>query len=141
MRELTLGAVAECVLGRVEYRDVRHLSEAIVTIAIVVATISAHAYEWNGCDGSDLDSRIPLCTKLIETPDIDPGRLAGAFSRRAFSYLKLGQYQRAIRDYDETIRILSPFSDKYALDNRAIAYNNRAVAYIRLGKFRPPDIR
>lgn len=112
----------------------RHLSKAIATIAIIIVTISARAYEWNGCDGPDFDSRIPLCTKLIEAPDIEPARLAGAFSRRGFSYLELGQYQRAIRDYDETIRILSPFSDKYALDNRAVAYNNRASAYIGLGK-------
>ena len=47
------------------------------------------------------------------------------------TYLDLGQYERAIEDFDEAIR-LNPQS--------AIAYNNRGVAYERLGKTREAEL-
>jgi tetratricopeptide (TPR) repeat protein len=108
-----------------ERRDVHHPTKVVAIMAIVVATIGAAAEEWNDCDSLWLDRRIASCTKLIETPGIDPARLAGAFARRGFSYLKLGQYKRAIHDYDEAIRISPRF---------AAALNNRAMAYLWLGK-------
>jgi tetratricopeptide (TPR) repeat protein len=104
---------------------VRHLTKAIAIMAMMVSTVGAAADEWNGCGGPELDRRIASCTKLIETPGIDPARLAGAFDRRAYAYVELGQYQRAIRDEDEAIRISPRF---------APALNNRAFAYARLGQ-------
>jgi tetratricopeptide (TPR) repeat protein len=112
----------------------RHLIKAIALVAIVAAMHGARAEEWNGCDSPEPERKIAACTKLIETPGIAPVRLAGAFVRRGFGYLKLGQYQRAIRDYDETIRTSLLSEEAVALNYRAIAYNNRAVAYDRLGK-------
>src|SRR5215470_13203807 len=85
----------------------RHLTKAIALVAIIAAKDGAAAQEWNDCDGPDLDRKIASCTKLIETPDLDPAPRARAFLQRGYSYLRLGQYQRAIRDYDETIRTSS----------------------------------
>jgi hypothetical protein len=106
----------------------RQLIKAIALVAIIAAKDGARAEEWNGCDSPDPERKIAACTKLIETPGIAPVRLAGAFVRRGYGYLKLGQYQRAIRDYDETIRTSLLSEDAVALNYRAIAYNNRAVA-------------
>jgi tetratricopeptide (TPR) repeat protein len=109
-----------------ERRNVRHLTKAVMLVAIIAATKGVvRAEEWNGCGDPDLERRISSCTKLIETPGIDPARLAGAFDRRGSAYIGLGQYQRALRDYDEAIRI-SP--------QDAVALNNRALVYLRLGK-------
>jgi tetratricopeptide (TPR) repeat protein len=115
---------------------VRHLTKAIALVANIAATDGARAEEWNGCDSPDLDRKIAFCTKLIEAPAIAPVRLAGALIRRAYAYSRLGQYQRAIRDFDEAIRILP--QDSATLNYRAIAYNNRAVAYEKLGKLSQP---
>jgi tetratricopeptide (TPR) repeat protein len=110
----------------------RHLIKAMTLVAIIAAMDGARADEWNGCDSPDLERKIVACTKLIETLGIEPTRLAGAFIRRAYAYSRQGQYQRAIRDYDEAIRILP--QDSATLNYRAIAYNNRATAYDNLGK-------
>jgi tetratricopeptide (TPR) repeat protein len=122
---------------------VRHLTKAIALVAIIAATGGARVEEWNGCDSPDLDRKIAFCTKLIEAPGITPVRLAGALIRRAYAYSRLGQYQHATRDLDEVIRILPqyavaesasatgpvPDATKYL----AVAYNNRAAAYLHLG--------
>jgi len=101
----------------------RHLIKAIALMAIIVTTNGVEAEEWNGCDSPDLDSRIASCTKLIETPGIEPTRVAGAFIRRAYPYSRLGQYQRAIRDNSEAIRILPEGSA--TLNYRAIEQQPR----------------
>ena len=122
----------------------RHLAKAIAFVTFIASTDGAGADEWYGCDRSEPDLKVAGCTKLIETPGIGPIRLAGAFVRRAYGYDRLGQYQRAIRDLDQVIRILPqyavaesasatgpvPEATKYF----AVAHNNRAEAYLRLGK-------
>ena len=50
---------------------------------------------------------------------------AKTYNNRGLAYGNLGQYERAIQDFDEAIR-LDP--------QDAIAYNNRGVAYQNLGK-------
>ena len=50
---------------------------------------------------------------------------AGAYHNRGVAYARLGQYERAIQDFDEAIR-LNP--------QNAGAYHNRGVAYGRIGK-------
>ena len=54
----------------------------------------------------------------------DP-QLALAYNDRGSVYDSLGEYQRAIQDYDQAIR-LEP--------QDALAYANRALAYTDLGK-------
>jgi TPR repeat len=102
-----------------ERRDMSRLAKVI---AMIVATFGAvAAEEGNGCN-----SREPQrCSAVIEAPGTSPADRAMAFSRRGQYYLQLGQYQRAIRDYDEAIRISPRF---------AAALNNRAVAYLMSGK-------
>jgi tetratricopeptide (TPR) repeat protein len=51
---------------------------------------------------------------------------ANAYITRGIAYCHLGQYQRAIEDFNEAIRL------KPDLDT---AYNNRGVAYINLGQY------
>ena len=49
---------------------------------------------------------------------------ASAYFNRAYEYHELGQYQFAIEDLDEAIRLDSGY---------AVAYHNRGVAYQSLG--------
>jgi tetratricopeptide (TPR) repeat protein len=122
-------------------RDVRYLANVATFAALIALTAGAGADEWDGCFSPDLERIITSCTKLIETPGIDPVGLGKAFIRRAYYHDKVGQYQRAIRDLDEAIRILFSVQDGGPQDTRsrqlnnyrAIAYNNRADAYLRLG--------
>jgi tetratricopeptide (TPR) repeat protein len=105
-----------------------HLTRAIVLTAIFIASSAAMADEWSlpgGCDHEDPERRIAPCSALIDAPDTTPDIRAKAFFRRALSYWQLSQRERAIRDYDEAIRIDPSF---------APALNNRADAWLKLGK-------
>jgi tetratricopeptide (TPR) repeat protein len=97
----------------------------IAAAVLVAANLGAAADDWTGCGGPDLDRRIASCTRLIETDGIDPALRAEAFARRGYAYLQRGQYQRAIQDNDDAIRIAP---------RHLAALNNRAMAYIRLGQ-------
>ena len=52
-----------------------------------------------------------------------------AYGNRGVAYYSLGQYQRAIQDYDEAIR----------LKPTAVRYTNRGVAYRLLGQYAKAD--
>ena len=47
-------------------------------------------------------------------------------SNRGIAYADLGQYQRAIEDYNEAIRLKPDY---------AMAYSNRGIAYSKLGQY------
>lgn len=104
---------------------VRYPVYAIAVMALQLATAGARADDLNDCGSPEPERRIPACTALIEAPDTPPDTRADAFFRRGVSYSELGQYRRAIRDYDETIRLQS---------DAAAALNNRAYSYLKLGQ-------
>jgi tetratricopeptide (TPR) repeat protein len=108
----------------------RDLANVVALAALVASTGGARADEWADCVNSDLDRRIASCTKVIETPGVDPDRLGAALIRRALGYAGLGQHQHALRDLDEALRVLPP-SDTRLL---AIAHNNRGAAWLALDK-------
>jgi tetratricopeptide (TPR) repeat protein len=85
----------------------------------------AVAEDQHECDRPESDRRIKACTELIETPGIPPTRQAMAYANRALSYSLMGEYQAAIRDYDQAIGMFPDF---------AVALNNRAWAYFKWGR-------
>jgi tetratricopeptide (TPR) repeat protein len=94
-------------------REMRGLAKVVASAVLVASTAGARADDWDGCRSNEPDRVIVSCTKVIETPGIDPERLDDALLRRAIGYHNLGQFQRAIRDYDEVIRILPQSNTKY----------------------------
>jgi tetratricopeptide (TPR) repeat protein len=109
-----------------EYKNMRYLRHAIAMTALMLATAGAMADEPDlmGCDNGDPDHRIPLCTALIEAPATNGAVRARAYFLRGVANAQLGQFQRAVRDYGEAIRL----NPRYG-----IAFNNRADAWLRLG--------
>jgi tetratricopeptide (TPR) repeat protein len=81
--------------------------------------------ELQGCDDRTPDISVAACTALIDAPDTAPAVRSRAFFLRGVSHAHLGRFQRAIRDYDEAIRI-NP--------QHTMALNNRADAWLRLGE-------
>ena len=61
------------------------------------------------------DIRIGGCTRLIQSGRFSNTNLAIAFTNRGNAYERKGQYDRAIRDYTEAIRLKPGY---------AIAFNN-----------------
>ena len=69
---------------------------------------------------------INYCTQAIESRQLSGKGLAFAFYKRANGYYERGQYDRAIEDYNQAIR-LNP--------NHANAFSNRGATYARKGEY------
>src|SRR4051812_46619448 len=85
---------------------------------------SDQAQRW--CAGADMDERIAGCTSLISSGRESGGALANTFVNRARAYHETEQYERAVADFDQAIR-LSP--------NDPLAHYGRGLALERLGRY------
>ena len=72
------------------------------------------------------DIQIGGCTAAIQSGQWKSEGLAWAFNNRGDAYYKKGQYDRAIQDYDQAIK-LNP--------SNAIAFSARGVAYGNKGQY------
>jgi tetratricopeptide (TPR) repeat protein len=80
----------------------------------------------NGSDRTSLEPRIDGCTSLIDSGEGTTAALAIAHNNRGNAYATKGDYDRAIRDFDQSIK-LDPTSAK--------PFNNRGVAYLKKGEY------
>jgi tetratricopeptide (TPR) repeat protein len=86
-----------------------------------------HERAW--CEGEDavsVDQRIDGCSAVIKAARDRSEKLAEAFNNRGIGYRLKGDYDRAIQDYSQAIKLNSKF---------AVAYNNRGVAYERKNEY------
>jgi tetratricopeptide (TPR) repeat protein len=77
------------------------------------------------CLGQDLSSPdLPIqgCTAVIQTGRKLLDRLATAYNNRGVAYRLKAEYDRAIEDFDEAIKLRPNFAN--AFNNRAVAYRN-----------------
>ena len=74
------------------------------------------------CDSDDThpDIRIAACTRNIQSGRFDGRNLAVAFTNRGRAYKRKGQWDRAIADYSEAIRLKS--DDAQVFNNRGNVY-------------------
>jgi tetratricopeptide (TPR) repeat protein len=105
---------------------------ALILTGVVWAGASASAQtaqERAWCEGEDavtIDQRIEGCSAVIKAGREKGEKLAEAFNTRGIGYRLKGEYERAIQDYNQAIRINAKF---------ATAYNNRAIAYDTKGDY------
>jgi tetratricopeptide (TPR) repeat protein len=76
--------------------------------------------DWKNCVEGDLDLRIAACTAVIQTDHIESRELGLAYFTRANAYQGKHDYEHAIADYNEALR-LSP-GNQTALKFRGSAY-------------------
>jgi lipoprotein NlpI len=74
----------------------------------------------------DPNLALDLCTRAIQSGALSGASLAVTFNNRGNAYQSKGEYQRAIQDYDEAIRI-----DPEA----ALTFNNRGSAFQHMGNY------
>jgi tetratricopeptide (TPR) repeat protein len=89
----------------------------------------SQAIRWcfpEAADGVSLDQTIGGCTTLIQSGKESKKNLVSDLNNRGIAYRDKGQYDRAIRDYDEAIRLIP---------NDAKLFNNRGAAYFSKGQF------
>ncbi len=108
----------------------RALAAALLIAAtgLPLATATAQTAEQWKCrgDADDLDEQIAGCTRAIESGKYHGRNLAWAYINRGSVYDYKRDFDRAIRDYNEAIR-LDP--------DAAVAYQDRAASYRNMGHF------
>jgi TPR repeat len=84
---------------------------------------TAQTLDQQRCLAPDPDLSISRCTAMIQSGHETQQNLAFAFRSRGIAYARKGQYDRAIEDLDQAIR-LDP-NDAVAFSNRGGAYNGK----------------
>ncbi len=101
---------------------------AILGAALVVPAAPAQAGIVEDCvQTEDIDLAISDFTAEIESGKLQSHELARAYYNRGSAYGDLGEYRRAIADYDAALQIDPDDAD---------AYNNRGNVYSNLGEHR-----
>src|ERR1700759_718818 len=95
-------------------------SVALLLMWAPCAALAQSDRDWKLCEAEDADAALPACTRLIETGKLDDSKRAIAHDNRGVAYWRKRDFNRAIADYDEAIRI-DPQS--------ARAYMRRGAAY------------
>jgi lipoprotein NlpI len=105
------------------------LAIAIAAATVRVGTVAAqnHDENWIRCtDGYSPEITIDACTKVIQSVQEPTEDLFAAFNSRGNAYTDKGQYERAIQDYNEALKLNPGY---------VIAYHNRGIARFALGQF------
>jgi Flp pilus assembly protein TadD len=77
------------------------------------------------------EAAVEAFTRAILAGDLDPASLAITFNNRGVAYSELGDYDRAIADYGQSLTLVP--GDVTAIRNLRIAHIRRAAAAARLG--------
>src|SRR5262245_30980279 len=153
--------------GRVSLRDravMRAVIRAIAGIALVAVGESglvAQAGDQTksaSCGDPNPDISIAVCSGLIQARRISGGSLAAVYAERGVAYMALQDFDRAIADFTQAIKIdsrnvkalanrgaahgarqewesaIQDFSQVIALDRTAHAYADRAGMYLLAGQ-------
>src|SRR6185295_20042896 len=66
------------------------------------------------------DTQIVACTHVIQTSNQASDRIAGAYNNRGNAYRDQGNFDMAVSDYGQAIRLKPDYAN---------AFNNRGLAY------------
>jgi tetratricopeptide (TPR) repeat protein len=108
---------------------IRQVAFAVLFLAAWSHTAEADfTQEIQRCDfgGNHPDIRIVACTRNIQSGRFTGQNLATAFTNRGLAYKSKGQWDRAIADFSEAIRLKPDF---------ATAFNSRGNSYYGKGHF------
>src|SRR5579863_4544332 len=78
---------------------------------------------WKQCTSDDPEQSLRACSALIQSGHEKGISLAKAFYDRGLAYVRKSDYDRAIQDYDQALRLNPTFAD--ALYSRGSAYANK----------------
>ena len=100
-----------------------------VALALLASPLTAQARggsDRRDCNGRDADARIAACTRIIDQNGSRANATirAGALNNRGIAYFSKGEFDRAIRDFDEAIA---------ARPDNPVLHHNRGLALYNKG--------
>ena len=109
----------------------RHLPLLIALLGPSLGTSASAqtAQERRWCEGEDaatINQRIDTCSAIIRAGREKGDKLAEVFNDRGIAHRLHNDYDRAIMDYNQAIRLNGKF---------AAAFNNRGVSYDKKGEY------
>jgi tetratricopeptide (TPR) repeat protein len=124
VRPATLGWMAASAVGAVAvtWAVAYQAGVAVPWPSSSIPVLAAEKRDWQDCGKFDPDISVRGCTRTIERW---PNH-ADAYYFRGLAYFQKGEYDQAIADYDQALR-LKPDQDS--------AYNNRGHAYLEKGQY------
>src|SRR5713226_6564591 len=81
---------------------------------------------WKRCQSDDPERSIGGCSALIQSSQEMGINLANAFYGRGLAYVQMGDYDHAIQDYDQALRLNPSLAD---------AFYSRGAAYTYKGDY------
>jgi len=114
------------------FSGLEYLTSVLVLAGVLSAGGAAFAQtaqerRWcEGEDGASAAQRIDGCAAVIKAARDKGEKLAEAFNNRGVGYRLKGEYDRAIQDYGQAIKLNGKFAE---------AFNNRGVVYDKKGDF------
>jgi len=118
-------------------KHMKRLSQLSIQVTIVLVLLNAPVYAqaprgWNQCVGHETpDLVIEGCSEIIEEGGQAPAILGTAHNNRGVAYKVKGEYDLALKDYDQAIELNPSVASHY--NNRGIIYRlkhdyDRAIA-------------
>lgn len=106
----------------------------VLALALPAPTWADFEQDKRRCLNSNPDTKIGGCTRLIQSGRFEKNDLAVAFNNRGVAYDQKGQYDRAIRDYTEAVRLRPDYF---------LAFKNRGRSKFHLARFGDaiPDLK
>jgi len=96
---------------------------AAALFAVAAPAAAASRADWDACKGDDPDRSIAACTRIIQGCGETAKDSAIAHHERALSYKSKGDFDRAIADLSEAIRLDPKYAEAYYL--RGVTYRNK----------------
>jgi len=103
-------------------------------LAVVLAAPAYSDADTDTCFKESGDAAIAGCTRAIQSGRFNNSTLAILFNNRAIEYRQAGDYDRAIADYTQTIRLDPDFTGAYS--GRGLAYEGKGDTAKALADYR-----
>lgn len=112
-----------CIWAAMMGASLSLLGAAAAAQELKVQNLEKHTELCNRVADVSLDERIASCSAVIEASAQTPRTRAIALNNRGNAYYRKSDYDRAIADYDQSIKVLPGYAR--ALNNRGLAFQKK----------------